>query len=940
MEFDDGAAVLSAMPLAPDTRLGRYDIRAQLGAGGMGEVYLALDTQLGRTVALKVLPADVAHDQDRMQRFRQEARAASTLNHPNVAHIYEIGEAAGVNFIAMEFVEGVTLRRRMVQTGMAMDEVLDVVLQVASALSAAHATGIVHRDIKPENVMLRPDGYIKVLDFGLAKLTEGGANNAAAPTLVQTAPGTVMGTVQYMSPEQARGLDVDVRSDIFSLGVVLYEMVAGRPPFEGETTTDVIAAILHHEPPPLERFSKDAPEALAWLVARALRKDREARYQTAKEFLADLRSLKQRLEFAAAQERSLAPEAGRAGAGGATVGKAAAVETAGVAEVPTTAVAAAHPTTSAEYLVREIKRHKGRIGFALAGLILVAAGVLLALNYAGRSKTKTAEPFGKVKVSRLTTNGRASAAAISPDGKYVVHVTGVPGHQSLLLRHIATGSDKEIVSSNGSDFAWVTFSPDGGYVLFSRIESGSGVSPVYQVPVLGGNPKRLTSEDADTPVTFSPDGKRYAFMRGTPSRGEVYLIVANADGTGEQTLVTRKTSDFVGATWSLPSWSPDGQIIAFAHLTPEGNGRNVNVIAVGVKDGTEKQLTFQQWVVVDALAWLPDGRGLTITAVDREAGATRQIRYVSYPGGDVRRITSDTNDYRGLSLTADATALVTVQAEQVSNVWAAPNGEAGRATQLTSNRTDGLSGVASMPDGRIVYTSNTGGRPDIWIMNADGSGQTQLTSEARNMAPAVSPDGRYIAYASTRAGELNIWRMDVDGGNPKRLTSNSLDASPSFSPDGQWVFYTTTESGKQKLRKVPAGGGDPVKLTDYTTALPLISPDGKLIACGYVNEQETPSRWRIAIISSDGGPPLKTFDISPLQARFQWAADGRAILYSATRAGVTNIWSQPVAGGAPEQLTDFKSDQIFRFDRSRDGKQLLFARGTTTSDVVLVSDVK
>jgi Tol biopolymer transport system component len=225
-------------------------------------------------------------------------------------------------------------------------------------------------------------------------------------------------------------------------------------------------------------------------------------------------------------------------------------------------------------------------------------------------------------------------------------------------------------------------------------------------------------------------------------------------------------------------------------------------------------------------------------------------------------------------------------------------------------------------------------------MNADGSNQKQLTTEARNLTPSVSPDGRYIVYSSNRAGNFNIWRMDIDGGNQKQLTGKSQDILPSFSPDGQWVFYTTTESDKQRLRKVSAEGGDPVQVTDYTSAGPLVSPDGKQIACGYINEQQTPPRWRIAIISSDGGPPIKTFDISVLQSRFQWASDGRAILYNVTRDGVTNLWSQPVDGSPPKQLTDFKSDQIFRFDWSRDGKQLLFARGTITSDVVLVSDLK
>src|SRR2546423_3053412 len=297
------------MAVAAGTLLGRYKIRSPLGAGGMGEVYLAEDIQLERSIALKVLPSEVASDQKRMGRFKQEARAASVLNHPNVAHIYEISEAAGIQFIAMEFVEGRTLRHEIASAGTKTTATLEVALQVAAALSAAHAAGIVHRDIKPENIMLRPDGYVKVLDFGLAKLTEARAGDSEASTLINTDPGVVIGTVQYMSPEQARGREVDARTDIFSLGCVLYEMIAGRAPFEGETKTDVIDSILNDEPPPLARYSREVPETLEWIINKALRKDREERYQTAKELLTELRSLKRRLEFAE-QERSLSPDTG------------------------------------------------------------------------------------------------------------------------------------------------------------------------------------------------------------------------------------------------------------------------------------------------------------------------------------------------------------------------------------------------------------------------------------------------------------------------------------------------------------------------------------------------------------------------------------------------------------------------------------------------------
>src|SRR5438105_5818949 len=291
------------MTLAAGKQLGPYEILSPLGKGGMGEVYLARDTRLKRRVALKLLPTQFTADADRVRRFEQEARAASALNHPNIITIYEIGQIDGTHFIATEFIDGQTLRQRAAGGRLKLLEALDVMIQVASALQAAHEVGIVHRDIKPDNIMLRRDGYAKVLDFGLAKLTERQPSNfdTQAPTVdvIQTDPGTVMGTVAYMSPEQTRGLKVDARSDLFSLGVVLYEMLGERRPFTGKTHADVMAAILHLEPPPLARVTRDVPETLEWIVAKALRKDSEARYQTSKELLIDLKSLKQRLEIQA-----------------------------------------------------------------------------------------------------------------------------------------------------------------------------------------------------------------------------------------------------------------------------------------------------------------------------------------------------------------------------------------------------------------------------------------------------------------------------------------------------------------------------------------------------------------------------------------------------------------------------------------------------------------
>jgi len=365
------------------THFGRYEIHSPLGAGGMGEVYLAEDTLLERSVALKVLPAEVASDQQRMQRFIQEAKAASALNHPNIITVHEIGQVDSTYYIATEFIKGVTLRQRMTEGRMSLNEVLDVAMQTASALAAAHEADVVHRDIKPENIMLRTDGFVKVLDFGLAKLTEKKKTliedtEALTRALPNTAPGMVMGTVYYMSPEQARGKEVDARTDIWSLGVVLYEMAAGRLPFAGETVSDCVAEILKTEPPVLNRYASEVPAELERIVTKALRKDKEERYQVIKDLSLDLKSLKQRLEFEAELDRTGTPvrysEARQAATSSRSI-----AGTSKVAAGPTWQTAGAasdiHSTSSAEYIVSEIKRHKWGAALLMATLLATIAGL-------------------------------------------------------------------------------------------------------------------------------------------------------------------------------------------------------------------------------------------------------------------------------------------------------------------------------------------------------------------------------------------------------------------------------------------------------------------------------------------------------------------------------------------------------------------------------------
>lgn len=401
------------MPLPPNTHLGRYEIRSLLGKGGMGEVYLAQDTELERTIALKLLPAGIASDQQRMRRFIQEAKAAATLSHPNIAHIYEIGRVDDISFISMEYVDGETLRQRMTLTRMKLLEALDIAVQAASALAAAHVAGIVHRDVKPENIMLRRDGYIKVLDFGLAKLTDQQSSDSEAATkaLVKTDSGVVMGTTRYMSPEQVRGLVVDARTDIWSLGVVLYEIAAGQAPFEGDTASDVIVSILEREPSPLIRYLPEVPTELQRIVRKALRKDREERYQTAKDMALDLKNLRRELELESEQQHFVQPAVSSATRPGSALGTS--VETARRTAPNMREAGEARLTSSAEYLISEIKRHKRVSIIGLAALIITSSFIAYWLH----------KSVGQDRSAGESTESKSSSSATSKNQKLYWQMT-------------------------------------------------------------------------------------------------------------------------------------------------------------------------------------------------------------------------------------------------------------------------------------------------------------------------------------------------------------------------------------------------------------------------------------------------------------------------------------------------------------------------------------
>lgn len=912
--------------------IGAYEIISFISRGGMGEVYLAQDRRLSRKVALKILPASFTRDGDRLGRFEQEARAASALNHPNIITIYEILSVNSTHVIATEFVEGETLRNRLAREPLPLMLSLNIAIQVADALAAAHKVGIVHRDIKPENIMLRPDGYVKVLDFGLAKLSEEvpAAISAEAPTRqVRTGSGVIMGTAGYMSPEQARGKDVDARTDIFSLGAVIYEMIAHCKPFEGETPSDTLAAILKTDPPPLAHVVPDTPAELARIVNKTLRKDREERYQAVKELLIDLRALKQDLDFQTKMsiEHSVAP-----------------------APASPTSVASAPPQTSemrhaistiTDSLTIEIKRHRvAAIIGTLIILVALVAGAYGLYQYFRKSPVH----FQAITLTRLTNSGKVIFATLSPDGRYVVYVLSDARTQSIWIRQVSTANDKVVVPPADVGVFGITISRDGNdlyYAIKQNLDKGT----LYRVPIFGGTPVKVL-DWIDGPVSFSPDGKQMAVLRGNyPNEGDSALVIANSDGTGEKVLAQRKRPEgFVPIYFTGPSWSADGELIA---ATVFKTGGPSHVIAFRVSDGKEQDLTPAGFPFIGGTAWLRDMSGLLIIAGNATGDA--QVWFVSYPYRNLRPITNDLNQHRGIGLSDDGDKFVTVVSSGLVNIWVAPEGDAKRAVQLPVGNLgfygSGGNAVTWTPDGRIVFSSNESSSVDIWIMDANGGNRKQLTSNAsRNVGAIVTPDGQYIVFTSMRSGAATIWRMNIDGSNPKQLTRGVSDGFPELSPDGKWVVYTSIAATKPTVWKVSIEGEDARELIPTVSTNPLVSPDGKYVAYLYPTSHDpfAPAN-RIAIIPFEGGNPIKTLEFpgaTRIQTITRWSPDGKSILYNHTLNNVTNIWSQPLDGGPATQITDFKDSLMSGFAWSRDGKNLACARGISLRDAVLISESK
>jgi eukaryotic-like serine/threonine-protein kinase len=905
--------------MLPET-VAHYRILRKLGSGGMGVVYEAEDSKLGRRVALKFLPEDGRQDPQTLERFLREARAASALNHPVICTIHAIEEHEGRTFIAMELLDGEPLDKVLARGIPPIARTIEIGIQLADALDAAHKKGIVHRDIKPANIFITQNGAVKVLDFGLAKQMPHEADHLEGETIdatnrgLLTSPGMAVGTIQYMSPEQARGEELDGRSDLFSLGAVLYQMLTGKFAFPGATSAVVFDNILHNAPTSPVTLNPDVPAEFERILNKALEKDRDLRYQVAAELRADLKRL----------QRELDPLRPSSSSGSAKT----------VADA-TNAVPAAAPTSAptvtpgSSKLIAAARENKLGTGITLvvAAVILLAAGFGI-YEFVLRSRHL---PFEHFTMENLTNTGDVSLATLSPDGKYLLHVRDENGLQSLWLKHIPTASNTQIVAPAAAEYSGLTFSPDGNYIYtVRRDENDHTIASLYRAPVLGGTPQLLL-KDVDSPVTFSPDGSKFAFLRERRDSSFYDLLIAHSDGSPDRTLAGNIA--LAGGNFNYsPKWSPNGKtiVIASSRLSQGVVGA---LLSFEVASGKEQDVALVKNRFYANPAWLPDGSALVVSSSNEKA-INEQLGVISYPSGEFRAITADTNEYHRPNLTADGQSLVVTQARSPYELGVAPVSAPDNLRPAPIASKQGIYQWDWTADGRLVFPQV----PDIRVIGPTG-GETVVLSDPVHLSDQVTACGKYFVIRSAgREGKVsfNLWRMDSSGTNLTQLTSGANEANPKCSADAKWVYYNDY-GGDHFVKRVGVEGGAPETVVHRAIGGAWrISPDGNSII--WLEVRELDNRLVLNLFSI-ADQKSAYYNVDPrATAPFAFTPDGKAITFVVREKGVDNLWTQPLSGGTSTQLTHFPSEEIWQFRYSPDGTKIAIERGHRESDAVLLRD--
>jgi eukaryotic-like serine/threonine-protein kinase len=888
-----------------------YHITGRLGSGGMGVVYEAQDLTLGRRVALKFLPPELARDQPALDRLLLEARAASALNHPNICTIYAVEHDAEHVFIAMELLEGESLDQKLHAGPLATDRLLEISVQLADGLEAAHAKGIVHRDIKPGNIFINQRGQVKILDFGLAKLTEPAAAletaTAVGPGPMHlTGTGATVGTIAYMSPEQACGEQLDGRSDLFSLGTVIYQMATGRQPFPGSTSALVFNAILEREPIPVVEINPAIPPKLQEIIDKLLEKDRDLRYQSAADLRGDLKRLKRD------------NESGRR-----------------ISQASTAVSAAASPGARAQSESAIAAARPNRLfttGLAVMGVILAAAAGYAIYALIHRAQ---AAPFQNIAITKVTDTGKAALVAISPDAKYILNVVKDEGQQSLWLRNLPTSSNTQVIPPADVEYAGLRFSPDGNYLYFVRSEPGSAeLKYLYRAPVLGGTPQKLAT-DVDSNVTFSPDGRQFAFVRyNNPEAGKFRVLSLPVDGGEEKVLYSAAISD---ALYD-PAWSPDGKTLASTVIQPADAFGGLLTFSL---DRGKRQLFFKSETTLQRPAWMPDGQGLLALSGFTLTGLRRnQIIFVSYPEGRSSPVTRDTSTYADLSISGDGHTLATVSRQVHLVLSTMPAGvlDASRLRQLYSGAS--LFHFSWTADSKLATESWSG----LVLINPETGASAPLPAPEGPYisGPSACGDGKYVTFTAITSNKpvMRIWRMDAGGGNLHELSEGRLQDFSVCSRDGRWVVFEDGVSGGQ-LMKMPASGGKAEQISNELVVPGFdISADSKLVAFASFGHQFAHVE-KLHIVDLNSSQVVKTMDFQrPRSGPIRFSPDGKGVVYPVHTGAADNLWAQPLDGSPGKQITDFTSELITDFHWSPDGKQLGLIRGHADSDVVLIRDME
>ncbi len=843
----------SAAPLTLDagTRLGPYEIAAVIGSGGMGDVYRARDVRLGRDVAVKVLPRELAANADRRGRFEREARAASALNHPNIVAVYDTGWHEGVPFIVTELLEGQTLTERLAQGSLPVRKALDCAVQAARGLVAAHERGIVHRDLKPANLFLTTQGQLKILDFGVAKLAHpgeslSGASRGRAPG---TTPGLVLGTVGYMSPEQVRGGGVDARSDQFSLGCVLYELLTARAPFERPTAAQTMAAVLEDEPPPLTRVNQRIPAPLAWIVERCLAKDPDDRYSATQDLARDLELALGRLSEAIAL-----------------------------------------PIVPARRRVAE------RAGLVLLGTAL--AGVAAAWWWTRR------EPTTVPIVRYLTYSGRDSSPAAAPDGKTIAFSSSRDGQKRIWLKQLATGSEAPLTAGSDDN---PRFSPDGSVILFARNEDGRVA--LYRVPSVGGEQRKLV--DDALYGDFSPDGRRIVFVRQFADADGIASVVATAaaDGSSARELARLDRNTFAAGAFVHPRWSPDGRWVAATQSTLQ-LGEPTAMALLDVESGEVRRLTppSDAGVWRGGLVWSGPDKIVCVqpeSVVGQQSGTASRIVLSNVFSGWTQPLLWSPVNIVGLDVLGPGRLILEARSLR-QNLREIPlRSPAGRAERwLTRGNGADRQPIYARDGEWIAFSSNRSGNLDIWAVSLRSGAVRRLTDHvAHDSDPGFMPDGRLI-WSSNRSGRFEVWMAAADGSGAHQVTRDSVDAeNPVATPDGQWIVYASANPQLRGIMKIRPDGSAATRLVPGGNLIePEVSPDGRHVA--FVADEGS-ERAVLRVARFADGKAVFEIPLPPWiqgatidQGRCRWLPDGRVLAYVARERDSYAVYVQDFIPGA------------------------------------------